>query len=86
MTAGAYSVSDLIAAFGGPTAFARVIGKGVSTVTEMKRSGSVGVRYWPSIIAVARERGEEMAWITSETLMLMHAPVERTPEAAGATK
>lgn len=71
-----HSVSDLIAAFGGPTAFARIIGKGVSTVTEMKRSGAVNVRYWPSIIAAARDRGDALAWVSSETLMLMHTPAE----------
>lgn len=69
-----YTVSDLMAAFGGPTAFGRIIGKGPSTATEMKRVGRIDVKYWPLIIAAARERGESLDWVTSETLMLMHAP------------
>lgn len=73
---GTYTVSDLMSAFGGPTAFARIIGKGASTATEMKRVGAINVRYWPAIIAAARECGSDLDWVSSETLMLMHAPAE----------
>lgn len=68
------SVSDLVEAFGGNAALARIIGKEPSTVSEMKRASSISVRYWPMIITAARERGPQLAWITSETLMHMHAP------------
>lgn len=68
------TVSDLIDAFGGTGPFARIIDKGQSTASEMKRSGSIKPRYWPAIIAAARERGSEFDWVTSDSLMLMHAP------------
>jgi hypothetical protein len=68
------TVAELIDALGGASAVARLIGKGQSTVGEMKRSGSIKVRYWPKIIAAARAAGPELDWVTSEALMLMHAP------------
>lgn len=69
-----HTVSALIDAFGGVSAFARLIGKGQSTAGEMKRSQSIHVRYWPVIIAAARKRG--LAWVTSESLMGMHAQAD----------
>lgn len=75
------TVSDLFDAFGGTSAIARIIGKGQSTAGEMKRSGNIGTRYWPAIIAAARERGADFDWVTPEALMLMHAP-QAQPEAA----
>jgi hypothetical protein len=54
------TVPDLIDAFGGPTAFAKIIGlrsEQSSTASEMKRSGSIRVKYWPAIIQAARDRG-----------------------------
>jgi hypothetical protein len=66
------TVSALIDAFGCTGAFAHIIAKGQSTAGEMKRSGAIKPKYWPSIIAAARERGPH--WVTSEALMLMHAP------------
>lgn len=68
------TVSGLIDAFGGTGPFARVVNKGQSTASEMKRSGSIKPQYWPAIIAAARERGSEFDWVTAEALMLMHAP------------
>lgn len=67
------TVSDLIEAFGGNVAVARVIGKEPSTVSEMKRAGKINPRYWPVIIAAARTRGPDLNWITSEALMMMHS-------------
>lgn len=47
------TVPDLITAFGGPTAFSKVIEKGASTAGEMKRSGRIHDEYWDAIIAAA---------------------------------
>jgi hypothetical protein len=68
------TVSALIDAFGGTGAFAHIFAKRQSTAGEMKRSGAIKPKYWPSIIAAARERGPDFDWVTSEALMLMHAP------------
>jgi hypothetical protein len=51
------TIPDLIDALGGPTAFGKIIVKGASTASEMKRSGSIPVEYWPTVIEAARERG-----------------------------
>jgi hypothetical protein len=64
------SVPELIDAFGGATAFARVLDTKPSTASEMKRSGSIRVAYWPKIIAAAAER--RIGGVTAETLMRMH--------------
>jgi len=65
-------VPDLIDAFGGPTAFAAVIGKKPSTASEMKRNGSVPPKYWRTIVQAAAERGID--GVTYETLAMMHTP------------
>jgi hypothetical protein len=64
------SISELIDAFGGPTEFAKVIDKIPSTASEMKRTGSIRVTYWPKIIAAASER--RIKGVSAETLMRMH--------------
>jgi hypothetical protein len=68
------TVSDLIEAYGGVAAFARVIGKSSSTASEMKRRGSVPVAYWPKLIASAGRLG--IAGITAERLMWLHVPAD----------
>jgi hypothetical protein len=68
------TVADLIDAYGGTTAFGRVIGKGASTASEMKRVGRIDAKYWTKIVSSARERGPELDWVTPEELMRMHAP------------
>lgn len=74
MTEPPKTISELIGAFGGATEFARIIDKIPSTASEMKRSGSIRVAYWPKIIAAAAERG--INGVSSETLMLMHLDSE----------
>lgn len=69
------SISELIDAFGGNAAFARVIGKGASTVGEQKRNGSIPVEYWDFVIAAAPAAG--ISGVTYETLAKMHIPAER---------
>ena len=73
------TVSELIEAFGGPTKFAaEVISKNPSTASEMKRSGSIHVSYWPKIIAAAPSFG--IRGVTADVLMKMHV------EKAGASQ
>lgn len=64
------SIPELIDAFGGASEFGRIIDKIPSTASEMKRSGSIRVRYWPKIIAAASERGIE--GVSYESLVQMH--------------
>ena len=47
------TVADIIDAFGGNTAMGKVIGKGPSTVSEMRRRGRIDVIYWPSLVDAA---------------------------------
>lgn len=75
------SVPDLIDAFGGPAAFARVIRKGPSTASEQKRSGRIDVVYWDLIIAAASAAG--IPGVSWETLGRMHVPVDRRAASAG---
>lgn len=69
------SVPELIEAFGGPTGFARVIGKGPSTASEQKRSGSIPVEYWDLVVSAARDAG--IPGVSFEALARMHIPEER---------
>lgn len=66
------TVPELIDAFGGPTGFAKVIDKNPSTASEMKRSGSIRVGYWPAIVAAAAMQTPPVAGVTLETIALMH--------------
>lgn len=59
------SVSHLFETLGGPTKVARILGVGFTTASEMKRRGSIPVKYWPKIVGVSR--------ITYEQLVEMHA-------------
>lgn len=78
MTESPSTIPELIAAFGGNSAFARVIGKRPSTVSEQKRSGSIPVEYWDLIIAGAADLG--IPGVTYETLARMH--IRRTASEA----
>lgn len=68
------SVPDVIDAFGGITTFAKIIEKGASTASEMKRNRSIHVDYWPRIIEAAAERGID--GVTADSLMRLHAREE----------
>jgi hypothetical protein len=64
------TIPELIDAFGGPTKFAKVIDKEPSTASEMKRSGSIRVIYWPRIVEAASEHDVE--GVTFDKLTEMH--------------
>lgn len=72
------TIPELIDAFGGPTGFAKVIDKNPSTASEMKRSRSVRVSYWPRIVDAAQEEG--IPGVTLETIAQMHIEHASTPE------
>jgi len=72
------TISALIDAFGGASEFAKIIGRGASTASEMKRSGSVRVEYWPKIIRGAAER--KIPGISLKTLALMNLESRRRPD------
>jgi hypothetical protein len=65
------SVSTLFDVLGGPTKVARLLGVGFTTASEMKRRGSIPVKYWPRLVAAADTEGLEA--ITYERLVLMHS-------------
>jgi hypothetical protein len=70
------SIPELIKAFGGPSGFAKVIDKNPSTASEMKRSGSIRVGYWPRIVEAAREAN--IPGVSLKTIAEMHvSPSER---------
>ena len=65
------TIPALIDAFGGPTDFARAIGlKNPSTASEMKRSASIKVGYWPSIVDAAP--AHHVPGVTLESIAKMH--------------
>lgn len=76
------TVPELIDAFGGPSDFACIIKKNPSTASEMKRSGSIRVSYWPLIVEAAAERSIE--GVTLETIAQMHFATAAAPEAESA--
>lgn len=65
------TVPELFDALGGNVAVANALGKGASTISEMRRSRSISVRYWPQIIKLARDLG--VRGVTSESMMMMCA-------------
>ena len=64
------SVPKLIDAFGGITRFSEIIQKRASTASEMKRSRSIHVRYWPKVIEGAAKHGIE--GVNADFLMRIH--------------
>lgn len=66
-----HTATQIINALGGNAVVARRIGKTPSAVSEMKRRGSIPVRYWSDIASLAGEAGH--AEITVEKLAALHA-------------
>jgi len=73
------TVHDIFREFDGPKGVARVIGKGHSTASEMKRRRSIPVEYWRMLIE--SEKGQEIG-LTTDDLMIAHTMP--APEPAGA--
>jgi len=72
------TIDDIFAAFGGPAAVGRAIGKSTEHAASMRRRRSIPVAYWPALIQRAAERGIRL---TAEMLVEMHA---RVPSRKGA--
>lgn len=53
------TVSDIIDAFGGPTAMAVAIGTTQQNVTNMRSRGTIPAGFFKAIAAAARKRGIE---------------------------
>jgi hypothetical protein len=64
------SIPELIDKLGGPSEFARIIQKTPSAASEMKRTRSIRVSYWPQIIAAAKREG--IPGVTLESLARMN--------------
>lgn len=75
-----HTIPELIDAFGGPSGFAKVIDKNPSTASEMKRSRSVRVNYWPRIVDAALEAN--IPGVTLEAIAEMHITPEPQKGAA----
>lgn len=66
------TISDVVEALGGNTALSQKLGlRNASTVSEMKRRGSIPVKYWNALIAEAQHAG---VCLTYERLVKMHEP------------
>ena len=65
-------VEDVFLKFEKTSAFADALGLKLSAASEMRRRGSIPVRYWPKLVEAARERGFDE--ITNDSLVAIHAP------------
>lgn len=66
-----FTVSTIFQSLGGPTKVARVLGVGFTTASEMKRRGSIPVKYWPKLVAACEAEGIET--VTYERLVEIHS-------------
>jgi hypothetical protein len=73
-------VGAIIDAFGGNAAMARIIEKGASTVSEMRRRGSIPIEYWPALVKAAADADiaardkREVFELTNDVLVEAHLP------------
>lgn len=63
-------VPALIELLGGNSAVGRLLDKGASTVSEMKRAKRIAPKYWPQIIKEAQDKGLP---VTADTLIALHS-------------
>jgi hypothetical protein len=71
------TVDDIFTTLGGTGAVAKIIGVKHSAASEMRRRGSIPVRYWPALMQGARELAVS---IDSDTLVTIHQPLPLTAE------
>lgn len=57
MTDALRTVEDIFVAIGGTTATALALGIKQSTASEMRRRGSIPVKYWKTLVEAAGNRG-----------------------------
>ena len=65
------SVNDIFVGFGGTGAFAKAMGLGLSTASEMRRRKSIPVYYWPKLVEKAREM--RIKGVNNDSLVVIHA-------------
>lgn len=65
------TVEDVFTAFEGTSNFADALSLGLSTASEMRRRGSIPVRYWPRLVDEAAKR--KIASITYDRLVAIHS-------------
>lgn len=53
------NVPDIIEALGGNAKLAEILGTNRSTVSEMRRRGSIPVEHWPAMILAAKKLGRK---------------------------
>lgn len=73
------TIPGLIDTLGGSTKVGRIIGRGTSTASEMKRRGCIPVDHWPSILASAEGQAIEL---TADDLMRLHTASSAQPTEA----
>lgn len=70
MVANMETLPDIFDAFDGPAELGRALGITTELAAGMRRRNSIPVRYWPTLIAAARER--RISGITYESLTHIH--------------
>jgi hypothetical protein len=65
------TVEDVFLAFDGTSNFADALKLGLSTASEMRRRGSIPVKYWPRLVDEASKRG--VPTITYDRLVAIHS-------------
>ena len=65
------NVDDIFTALGGSGSVARILDVKPSAASEMRRRGSIPVRYWPRLIEGAEALGVS---IDSDMLVQLHIP------------
>ena len=73
------NISDIFTSLGGTGAVAKILGVKHSAASEMRRRGSIPVRYWPVLIEGAAAVGVE---IDSDILVKVHVSPAPAGEAA----
>jgi hypothetical protein len=66
------TVEDIFSRFTRTGALADALGIKLSAASEMRRRGSIPVRYWPRLVEEAKSRG--ISGISYEKLVAMHSP------------
>ncbi len=76
------TLSSIFDVFGGPAEVGRAIGVSTEHATTMRRRGSIPVRYWPSLLAEARDRS---ITLSEADLVAIHAaPAAEPPKSTEA--
>ena len=74
------SVPDIFAQIGTVAKVAQILGVQHSTASEMKRRGSIPVRYWPALVDGCK--GEGITGIDFDLLVRVHADAPQSEQPA----